>query len=50
MDQGKISKVEYYRILEMLKEILEQYRQNDHDFYLKTLGEFEKMLRQRLDE
>lgn len=33
-----------------MKEILEQYRQDDHDFYLKTLGEFEKMLRQRLDE
>jgi hypothetical protein len=50
MDLRKISKVEYHHILETVKEILEQFKQNDHDFYLKTLGEFEKMLRSRLEE
>lgn len=35
----------FEEMMRELKETLEYYRKLDHDYYLKTLGEMEKMLR-----
>lgn len=41
----KFNDEELNKILEELKLVLEHYKKSDHEYYLKTLGELEKMLR-----
>lgn len=35
----------FEEMMKELRETLEYYREMDHDYYLKTLGEMEKMLK-----